>query len=182
MSCGGCQGDPLPLTATVCALDYAFPWDGLIAAWKFRGETAWSRPFAQRLADAVQAAGAQAQTDLVLPMPLAPRRLAERGYNQAWELARRVAASLKLPSEPRLLLRLDVASDQHTLQRAERLRNLRGVFHLPAHASAPIRGRRVALVDDVMTTGATLAAAAAVLHQAGATEVQAWVLARTPKP
>ena len=118
----------------------------------------------------------------MLPVPLAPQRLAERGYNQAWELARRVAHSLGCRSDARLLERPLAAAPQAELRLAQRLTNLRGAFVPNPARRVSLHGQHVAVVDDVMTSGATLREAAAALRRAGAARVDAWVLARTPAP
>jgi ComF family protein len=112
-------------------------------------------------------------------MPLAPGRLRERGFNQAHELARRLAPR---KAEPRLLLRIRETPAQSGLSRAERLRNLQGAFALEPLRAEAVRGRRVVLVDDVMTSGASLFAAAQVLRAGGAAHITAVVLARTEAP
>lgn len=172
-ACGDCLREPPPFEHTVCVADYAFPWDGLIAEFKFRARPELAVLLAERLREAARAAP---PPDLVLPVPLAPRRLAERGYNQAWELARRLGR----PARADLLLRALETEHQAGLDRAHRLANLRAAFVVDAHRRAALAGRRVALVDDVFTTGATARAAAAVLRQAGAAAVDVWVVARTP--
>lgn len=190
-SCGACQGDPPPFRRTVCAFDYAFPWDRLIADFKFRGRVELATPLADLLDTAIQriapvlprpdAAGETAGSpSLVVPVPLAPARLAQRGFNQAWELARRVARRRGLPAEPEALQRVLDTTAQATLDSNERRRNLRNAF-APA-PGASLHGLDVALVDDVMTTGATSREAAAALLRAGARSVHLWVLARTPAP
>jgi ComF family protein len=113
-------------------------------------------------------------------VPLSAPRLATRGYNQAWELARRVARARRLPARADLLHRPVDTPAQSGLDRAERQRNLRGAFWVPPLAADAVRGQHLALVDDVMTTGATLREAAAALRQAGAATVQVWAVARTP--
>lgn len=173
--CGDCVRDPPPFEHTACVADYAFPWDGLVAAFKFRGRVELAGPLAALLA---RAAAPWPAPDLVCPVPLSPARLSERGYNQAWELARRAAGGT--PARADLLLRPLDTAHQADLTRAERLRNLRSAFVAhPAHRAA-LAGRRVALVDDVFTTGATARAAALALRQAGAAAVDVWVVARTP--
>lgn len=183
--CGGCLGrDEPPFDAAVAAVDYGFPWDGLTQAFKFNGRVELAEALAARLAEAVAAAcrAGLPSPDLVLPVPLAPARLAERGYNQAWELARRVARRLGLPADDTLLLR-PLATPQQTGQsRAGRAANLAQAFMAEPRRRAALAGRRVALVDDVMTTGATVAAATRELQRAGAASVQVWVFARTPAP
>ena len=181
--CGECLRDAPPFSHTVCAADYGFPWRGLISTFKFHRRPELAGLLAERLTAAVQQAlqtGALPRPDLVLPVPLSPRRLAERGYDQAWELARRVARALQLPAEARLLQRPIDTAQQSGLGRAERQRNLRTAFMADPARRAGLQGRRVALVDDVMTTGATVREASAVLLRAGAVAVDLWVLARTP--
>ncbi len=123
-----------------------------------------------------------ARPDLVLPVPLAPARLRERGYNQAWELARRVARRLAVGADPQLLLRIRDTAHQLALPPAARAGNVRGAFAVEPRRRAEIAGRRIAVVDDVMTTGSTAAELAQVLKQAGAAAVEIWVVARTPRP
>lgn len=179
-ACGACLRDAPPYEHTVCVADYDHPWDALIAAFKFHSRPELAQALAQRLVAAVQHAGAPLPA-LVLPVPLSPRRLAERGYNQAWELARRVATGLKLTADATLLQRpVEQEIHQAELTRAQRLRNLQGAFMVDPRLRDVLAGQHVALVDDVMTTGATLHQAANALLRGGAASVQAWVLARTP--
>lgn len=179
-ACGDCLRDPPPFARTVCVADYGFPWDALIGAFKFEGRPELSGPLADRLVAALQATSAPLP-DLVLPVPLSPRRLAQRGYNQAWEVARRVAARLPCAAEASLLQRPLEAAHQAELGRAERQSNLRGAFMVDPRRRSLLQGRAVALVDDVMTTGATAREAATALLRAGAARVDLWVLARTPQ-
>jgi ComF family protein len=178
--CGQCLREPPPFVRTVCAVDYGFPWDALITAFKFHNQVELAGALATRLQEAVRAAGAQHEADVVVPVPLSPRRLRERGYNQAWELARRTAAAWALPAQAQALLRTLDTPAQAALLRVQREQNLRNAFHVPPAARPLLAGRRVALVDDVMTTGATLREASAALLRGGAASVQLWVLARTP--
>ena len=180
-ACGACLADPPPFERTVCAFEYGFPWQGLIGRFKFEGAVDLARPLAERLTAAVRAAGID-RPDCVVPVPLSHSRLAERGFNQAWELARRVARALRVPSLPNALLRAIDTPHQAGLERRARLSNLHGAFTAAAPHRHKLAGRHVALVDDVMTTGATVAAAAAALRRAGVARVQVWVLARTPAP
>ncbi len=158
----------------------------MITRFKFHGATDLADALAARLADAVRAAKAAAPGEpmpgLVLPVPLSAQRLRERGYNQAWELARRVAKRLGLKASPRALLRVADTSPQVGLNLGERHANLRHAFLVDPLHRAMVAGQRLALVDDVMTTGATVEALARVLKQAGAVHVEAWALARTPAP
>ncbi|HZF79333.1 MAG TPA: ComF family protein [Rubrivivax sp.] len=152
-----------------------------MTAFKFRGHVELASTLAVRVADAVSSAGSPLP-DLVVPVPLSATRLAERGYNQAWELARRLAQRLRLPADATLLQRPIDTAHQAALGRRERRDNLRTAFMADPLRRGALLGRRVALVDDVMTTGATAREAAAVLLRAGAATVDVWVLARTPAP
>ncbi|MDP1684876.1 ComF family protein [Hydrogenophaga sp.] len=186
--CGACltrAGAPA-VGHCVAAVDYAYPWDGLIARFKFRSEPGWAKPFAQRLLQVPQTLPLLQTQPLVVPIPLTAVRLGERGYNQAWELVKALRTQCRRhPTTPpcetlaTALVRLGETPDQHSLGRDARLRNLRGVFAAhPSHAHQ-LSGRHVLLVDDVTTTGATLHTAAQALLQAGAARVSALVFART---
>lgn len=183
-ACGHCLHQPPPMARTVVVADYGFPWDRLLADFKYHQQPELAASLARLLAQAIQRDG-EPWPEWVLPVPLAAQRLRERGYNQAWELARRLPAQLNAPALralPELLQRLRDTPHQTGLSRAERLANLRHAFMVEPSLSATLAGRRVALVDDVLTTGATAATVAQCLLDAGAAEVQLWVLARTPAP
>lgn len=175
-TCGACLADPPPLAACLAAVPYAYPWSGLVARFKFNGEAGWAGALAARMARIPGLATELAGADLVLPMPLAPRRLAERGFNQAALLARQLARGRV---DGTLLLRLRETPAQASLDRAGRVRNMRHAFGVEPLRAHEVRGAALLLVDDVMTTGATLHAAADALRQAGAARVAAVVLART---
>ncbi|MBT2322848.1 ComF family protein [Variovorax paradoxus] len=177
--CGDCILRPPPLDACLAACAYAWPWPDCIARFKFRSDAGWAAPFATLLRSAPWVEPALEQADLVLPIPLAPVRLRERGFNQAHELARRLAPR---KVDAILLLRTRETPAQSGLSRAERLRNLRGAFALEPLRAAAVQGRRIVLVDDVMTSGASLFAAAQVLRTGGALHITAIVLARTDLP
>lgn len=179
--CGACLAAPPPFAATVAAVDYQFPWSALVTALKFHAALDLAAPMAALLADAVRARG-QALPEFVLPMPLGRSRLAERGMNQAWELARRVARELPVAADAQALVRHVDTPHLAELPRESRAQAIRGAFALAPGAATALRGRRLALVDDVMTTGATAAEATRTLLAAGAASVQLWVFARTPAP
>lgn len=174
--CGACLGHPPPLTRCVCAVPYAWPWRGLIAQFKFREQPGWAQALALLMRSSDGAEDLLHEAHALLPMPLARERLAERGYNQAWLLARALAPD---KADADLLLRVRHTVAQHTLPRRERLDHLRGAFAAEPMRLQALRGQYVVLVDDVMTSGATLHSAAQVLLQAGAARVSAIVLART---
>ena len=177
--CGECVKHPPPLDACLAACAYVWPWPGHIGEFKFQGHAGWAAPLATLMRSAPWVEPAIEQCDLLLPMPLSPARLRERGFNQALELARRLAPR---KTEARLLLRIRDTTAQSGLTRAERLRNLRGAFALEPLRAAELGGRRIVLLDDVMTSGASLFAAAAVLRAAGAAHITGLVLARTDPP
>jgi len=179
--CGACLREPPPFARAVAAVDYAPPWDELVRRFKFDAALDLADALADRIAGAVRATDARAP-DWLLPVPLADERLRERGYNQAWELARRVARALPCASDPHLLLRTRQTPHQLSLPPAQRAANVRGAFAVEPRRRQALRDRDVALLDDVMTTGATLSEAARSVLQAGAASVQVWVLARTPRP
>ena len=189
LACGPCLRDPPPYERTICALDYGFPWDRLITAFKFHRRVELAAPLAALLDEAIAQHAQHAlqapqppQTReglLVAPIPLTPARLAERGFNQAWELARRVAQRRGLRARGDALQRVLETPPQAALSSAERRRNLRNAF--APTPGAGLKSVHVALVDDVMTTGATVREAAAALLRGGALSVQVWVLARTPE-
>lgn len=173
--CGACLKHPPAFDRTRAALIYRFPLDRLIPGLKYRGQLA----IAPALADCL--AGALAQTprpDILLPMPLHPARLRERGFNHATEIARDVARRLALPVELDGCRRVRDTPPQMALKLEARRRNVRGAFT----CSHRIAGRHVALIDDVMTTGTSLDELAATLKRAGAREVSCWVVARALPP
>ena len=170
--CGRCLASPPGFDATFAALAYAFPADVLIKALKFESQFALASLLAQHLADALE--GAE-PVDLMVPVPLHAQRLTERGYNQSVEIARALADRLGTPLAASGCVRLRDTPSQTELPLDERQRNMSGAFT----CSLPLSGRRVALVDDVMTTGATLDSLALAVKRAGAERVVNWVVART---
>jgi ComF family protein len=178
--CGACLTDPPPFALTLAAVDYDHPWDGLITQFKFHGALDLAPALMQRLLSAFEQGNMPSPT-LLLPVPLSRERLRERGYNQAWELARRLGRALHCEADARLLLRVKDTPHQLALPTDRRAGNVRAAFAVEPLRLAELRGRSVTLVDDVMTTGATVAELARVLLQAGAAEVSVWVVARTPR-
>jgi ComF family protein len=170
--CGRCLSEAPHYDATVAALAYEFPADTLVHALKFHGELALAGYLGNLLLQKIE----PLTTDVVVPVPLSADRLRSRGYNQAVEIARHIThrhgrATLDLE----LCVRSRDTPAQMDLPYAERRRNVRGAFR----CTRSLAGRRIAVVDDVMTTGATLDELAAVLKAAGAAQVVNWVVART---
>lgn len=169
--CGRCLARPPRYDATIAALAYEFPADALVHALKFRGELALAGLLGELLLEQVQNDG----VDCVIPVPLSAARLRSRGYNQAAEIARGLRRG-RLDLET-CVRRRDTPA-QVDLPYAERRKNVRGAFA----CTRSLAGARVAVVDDVMTTGATLEEIAGVLKDAGAKRVENWVVARTAAP
>lgn len=182
--CANCAVHPPPLRTTLAAVPYAYPWSDLIGRYKFADQPAWAAFFASlllRAPDVATTLGELDRDDWIVPMPLSAARLEARGFNQAWALATALArASGTLAKcDAGLLLRVRNTAPQSQLQRQARLANMRGAFQVDPLRAASLAGRRVVLVDDVMTSGASVFAAAGALAEAGAAEITALVLART---
>lgn len=163
--CGRCLAQPPRYDATVAALAYAFPADALVHALKFRNELALAPFLSSLLKERI------GQADCIVPVPLSSQRLRERGYNQAVEIARHLGGKLELDA----CARERDAPPQAGLDREARRRNVRGAFR----CKRAFAGEHVAVVDDVMTTGATLDALAGALKAAGAAKVTNWIVCRT---
>lgn len=179
--CGRCLKAPPPFSHALAPLIYRFPVDSLVPAFKYHDQTTIGRLLGQLLAEA--AADWLQQDiapcpDLLLPVPMHRKRQAQRGYNQAYELARDVAARTNLSCRPDLLERTQATLPQQGLDAKARRQNLRGAFSCPEPGQ--LQNRHLALIDDVMTTGVTLGEASRTLLIAGAASVQVWCVARTP--
>jgi ComF family protein len=170
--CGACLKDPPHFDLTRAAFAYEFPLDRIVQALKYQATLAVA-PF---LGAALAACGA-GDADLIVPMPLHPSRLRERGFNQALEITRTLARACNIPMDWRACERSHDTAPQASLPWSERRRNVRGAFQ----CRVSLTGRRIAVVDDVMTTGATLDEFARVLKKAGAASVMNLVVARTLK-
>ena len=171
--CGSCLSDPPRYDATLAAFAYAFPLDALVQALKYGGRLVIARLLGEALAQTVAAELA----DLIVPMPLSVQRLRERGFNQALEIARPVARATGIPLAPRACRRVIDTPAQAALPWKARAGNVRGAFV----CDRDVRGLNVAVVDDVMTTGATVNELARNLRRAGAAEIRVWVVARALK-
>jgi len=168
--CGHCLQHPPHFKRTVAAYAYAFPLDKLVLALKYGEKFHLANALGDRLAQCVTV-----QPDCIIAMPLHRLRLRERGFNQSLQLARRIGRQLNIPVLTFACKRMRNTTSQSTLPWKERSKNMRKAFT----CSADVAGKHVAVVDDVMTTGATLNELALALLQAGASEVSAWVVART---
>ena len=173
--CGRCLTQAPHYDATIAALSYGFPADVLVQALKFHGELALAPMLADLLSKCV---AGRSEADCIIPVPLSAGRLRERGSNHALEIARQVARATGRRLAPELCERRRDTPPQIGLPLAERAKNVRGAFHCPQL----VGGARIAVLDDVMTTGATLDEIAATLKRAGAARVENWVVARTLPP
>jgi len=169
-TCGACLKRPPAFDRVATVFAYAFPVDAMICALKYGRRLALAPVLGNMFADVVTP-----EADVLVPMPLAPRRQAERGFNQALELARVVSLRHRIPIAPMACHKVVETPPQAALPWKERAKNVRRVFV----CDMPFKGLRVAIVDDVLTTGATMNELARVLRNAGATTVSGCVLART---
>lgn len=172
--CGACLKRPPAFDAATAVYRYGFPVDVLVQRLKYAGQTVIADFLAQQLAEIL---AGSVRPDLILAMPLHSRRLRERGYNQAALLAGHLARRLGVAFAPAACRRERDTPPQVDLPLKDRRKNIKGAFV----CAADLTGKRVALVDDVMTSGASLDELARVVKRAGAVEVSAWVVARTVK-
>lgn len=171
-ACGACLKHPPAFDHTHAALAYSFPLDRLIPRLKYHGQLSIVPALGSCLAESI---ATQPRPDCLIPMPLHPSRIRERGFNHATEIARVVATRLGLPLGNSHCQRIRDTPPQMGLKHDARRRNVRGAFT----CSGEVQGQHIALVDDVMTTGTSLDELAATLKRAGAREVTCWVVART---
>lgn len=170
--CGACLRHPPAFERTVAVYAYAFPLDALVRHCKYDGALGVTDWFANRLFETLDV---DVLPELILPMPLHEARLAQRGFNQAVEIARRLAPRLGIPWSPEACRRIRDTPPQAGLDLKARRRNLRDAFR----CNLDLTGKHVALVDDVMTSGTSLDELGKVIRASGAVAVSAWVVART---
>jgi len=175
--CGACLAEPPPYDATLAAFAYAFPVDRLMHAFKYHGRLALAEWCALAIAERRRGSAA-APPQRLIAVPLAPERQRQRGYNQAFEIARVLARHWRIPLVRGGVHRVRAALPQAALPWSERAKNVRGAFV----CELDLEGLSIAVVDDVMTTGASLAELAATLRRAGAARIENWVVARTLPP
>lgn len=173
--CGACSQHARAFDHCYAALIYDELTGSLISGLKFHRKLNHARLLSQLLSDYLEQTQAELP-DLILPVPLHRQRLRERGYNQALELARPIGRHFGLPVDSRLCRRIRATPAQTGLDRKTRKKNLRQAFQL----TGEVKGQTIALLDDVMTTGTTVAELAKVLKRAGASRVDVWAVARTP--
>jgi ComF family protein len=174
VECGACIADPPHYDASYAAFAYTYPVDALIQALKYGGQLALARLFAQALHQRI---GGAASVDLIVPLPLHPQRLSERGFNQAAEIAKVLSRLCGIAMNARLARRVRNTTAQTELPWRERATNMRRAFA----CDEDLAGLNIAVVDDVMTTGTTLDEFARTLKHSGAARVENWVVARTAR-
>ncbi len=172
--CGACIARPPPFEFCLAPLHYKFPVDSLVNAFKHQGKFSRGALLADFLVTELQYKNTL--PELIVPVPLHWRRQFQRGFNQAAWLANYLGRRLAIPVDHSLLRRHRHTPHQQGQTRKQRLANLKGAFHL----NRPVTGKRIAIVDDVMTTGSTARELAKLLVNAGAARVEIWCLARTP--
>lgn len=168
--CGRCLRQPPAFDSVLAPLYFKDPISRMIHAFKFQGDLTTGRLLAGLLANAIN----NAKPDILLPVPLHPRRLRQRGFNQSLEIARHLGRVHQIPVMPKLLRRIRNTPPQHTQTAAHRRMNIRGAFRV----TEELAGAHIAVVDDVLTTGHTAAEIAQVLKRTGAKQVDIWVVAR----
>ncbi len=173
LPCGACQRQPPHFDHARIPYCYAPPLIPFITGLKFHGRLANARWLSELFLARLEP-GAFSLPECLIPVPLHPTRLRERGFNQAMELARPLSQRLRLPLEPYTVQRDRHTAPQSELSGATRRRNLRGAFH----QLAPLPYQHVALIDDVVTTGSTLNELARVLRRGGVKTIQIWAIAR----
>lgn len=173
--CGSCQATTSPLEQVTASFAYAAPLDRLLPMFKFHQSMAAGRLLSGLMAETLKGAASANPGASLVPIPLHRRRLRQRGYDQALELARPLAKRLAMPLRADVLIRPKTTNAQSRLDKSARRGNLSGAFKVHPRCSVP---PHVILIDDVMTTGATLEAAAVALRRAGVARVDAWVCAR----
>ena len=172
--CGACIQTAPPFTRTVCPLQYQFPADRLVLAFKFNRQLAAGRVLSQLMCEYV-AGRNLSHPDMLIPVPLHSFRMTKRGFNQAYELGSHASRVLGIPMHATSLRRHRNTKAQSGLSRKQRRKNVRGAFYWHGLKKP---GRHVALIDDVMTTGTSVTECARVLKKAGAKRVDVWVTAR----
>ncbi len=170
--CGACVAQPPAFTRTLAPFRYEDPVRHLVLALKFNRKLYVARVLGELMAQ--HYAQQEARPDIIMPVPLHSGRLRARGFNQALELARPVAAHLRIPIDVHTCMRIRGTAAQSDLPADQRVKNIKGAFEM----REALRARRVAIVDDVMTTGATVDELSRTLIAGGVEDVQVWVCAR----
>jgi ComF family protein len=172
--CGECLRRAPRVHAAHCAYRYEFPVDHLVRGLKYHGRLAYARIMGELLAQRLQATRVEPWPECIVPVPLADARFRERGFNQAIEIGRELQTKLDIPLRSDAVVRTRDTREQAGLDRAERRKNVRNAFKV----IQPLHGQRIAILDDVVTTGSTANELARVLRKAGAEHIEVWSVAR----
>lgn len=178
MHCAECQIDPPDFQSAYAPWRYQYPVDCLIRRYKYHQQYAFGRPLIHGFIQHLDRQGCfelPGRPDLIVPSPMHPKKRRKRGFNQAEDIAEQVSRHSGIPWSVNTLHRKHMTTAQSGLGRQQRLANLNNAYRITGEAPA-----RVAIIDDVITTGATARAMASALHQAGVEGIEIWALARTP--
>ena len=177
--CGSCLNSPPDFDATKAVFLYAYPIDAMMLRYKYGSSLNLGDTFGEFLAEKVNVENCLKNIDLIMPMPMHPQRLKERGFNQALEIAKVLSKNCKDKLDYKSVIRQTLTPPQASLPLKERVKNIKGAFKVNGDKLDKLQGKRIAIVDDVMTTGASLNELAKTLKKAGAAHVECWVIART---
>ena len=179
--CGQCQQSLPPIDYLISSLHYAYPVDYLVSQLKFQGDLTYAKIFSQLLLTTLQTHYREKKRErhperpeIIIPVPLHKKRSRQRGFNQAFEIARPIAKELNIPISANTIKRIKYTEAQSLLSASERRKNLHNSFVL----SKPISAEHIVLVDDVVTTGTTVYALATLLKKSGVKKVGVWAVAR----
>jgi ComF family protein len=173
--CGRCLKQPPHFDSTKALFTYTFPADALLQHYKYSHALYLSETLATLFSENLL----NTTCDVIIPMPLHPTRLKERGFNQSLEVAKVVSTQMNIPVDSKSCIRIKNTAPQASLPLKERLKNMRGAFEIKQNLiQNHLKGKHIAIIDDVMTTGTSLNELAKTLKQAGAKQVDCWVIAR----
>ncbi len=173
--CGSCLNSPPDFDATISVFLYAYPIDAMMLRYKYGNMLNLGDTFGEFLTEKV----ALENIDIIIPMPMHPQRLKERGFNQALEIAKVLTKNAREKLDYKSVERQTLTPPQASLPLKARVKNIKGAFKVNTDKLDKLQGKRIAVVDDVMTTGASLNELAKTLKKAGASHVECWVIART---
>ncbi len=177
--CGSCLNSPPDFDVTKAVFLYAYPVDAMMQRYKYGNMLNLGNTFGEFLTEKVNVEDCLKNIDLFIPMPMHPQRLKERGFNQALEIAKVLTKNCKEKLDYNSVERQILTPPQASLPLKERVKNIKGAFKVKADKLDKLQGKRIAIVDDVMTTGASLNELAKTLKKTGAAHVECWVIART---
>ena len=179
MVCGSCLNSQPDFDATKAVFLYAYPIDAMMLRYKYGNMLNLGNTFGEFLAEKIVLENHFKNIDLIIPMPMHPQRLKERGFNQALEIAKVLTKNCKEKLDYKSIERIKLTPPQASLPLKERVKNIKGAFKVNANKLDKLQGKRIAIIDDVMTTGASLNELAKTLKNAGTSHVECWVIART---